>query len=175
MATIFSHPAVPLALASLFPSGALPSGVLLIGVACSILPDLDVIGFRLGIAYGDVLGHRGLSHSIFFAAVVGLGLSFFVPENQAGARWMIFLFLFLSTLSHGALDAMTDGGLGIAFFAPFSDRRYFFPWRPIAVSPIGIGGFFTAAGWRAIASELQWIWLPAVCLVGLLHGFKAGR
>jgi hypothetical protein len=31
------------------------------------------------------------------------------------------------TASHGMLDAMTDGGLGVAFFAPFDNARYFFP------------------------------------------------
>jgi inner membrane protein len=41
--------------------------------------------------------------------------------------------------SHGLLDAMTDGGRGVALFWPFTARRYFLPWRPIPVAPIGIG------------------------------------
>ena len=63
------------------------------------------------------------------------------------------------TASHGILDALTDGGLGIAFFSPFDTHRYFFPWRPIQVSPIG-PGFFSARGVRVLASELRWIWIP---------------
>lgn len=55
---------------------------------------------------------------------------------------MVFLFLFLSISSHGFLDAATDGGLGIAFFRPFSNYRYFFPWNPIVVSPLSVGRFF---------------------------------
>jgi inner membrane protein len=43
--------------------------------------------------------------------------------------------------SHGILDAMTDGGLGVAFFSPFDDTRCFFPFRPIKVSPIGLSFF----------------------------------
>ena len=39
------------------------------------------------------------------------------------------LYLFLSTASHGVLDALTDGGLGVAFFSPFDQTRYFFPFR----------------------------------------------
>jgi inner membrane protein len=57
---------------------------------------------------------------------------------------------------------MTDGGLGVAFFAPFSDVRYFFPWRPIVVSPIGVGEFFGPRGLRVMWSELGWVWVPSV-------------
>jgi inner membrane protein len=42
----------------------------MIGVACSILPDIDVLGFRLGIRYGDFWGHRGFTHSFLFAAIL---------------------------------------------------------------------------------------------------------
>ena len=55
---------------------------------------------------------------------------------------------------------MTDGGLGVAYFAPFSNARYFLPWRPILVSPISVAGFFDARGLRVLASEAVWIWLP---------------
>jgi inner membrane protein len=61
--------------------------------------------------------------------------------------------------AHDLLDAMTDGGLGIALFSPFDRTRYFLPWRPIRVAPIG-GGFFSEYGLRALASEARWIWLP---------------
>lgn len=70
-------------------------------------------------------------------------------------------YFFLATASHGLLDAMTDGGLGVAFFAPLDNHRYFLPWTPIRVSPIGVGRFFTARGLAVIQSELLWIWLPA--------------
>jgi inner membrane protein len=76
--------------------------------------------------------------------------------------------LFLSTLSHGILDALTSGGLGVAFFAPFDNSRYFFPWRPIRVSPISVSGFFSSRGLQVLRSELQWIWLPAALVTMLL-------
>jgi inner membrane protein len=165
MSTIMSHAAVPLALSAWFPAGSLTPAVVLAGAVCSMLPDLDVIGFAFGIRYGSVWGHRGFSHSIFFAAALGGLLALAWPTGGAG-RWPVFLFLFLSTLSHSFLDAFTDGGLGVAWFAPFSDRRYFFPWRPLAVPPIGIRPFFSEWGWRVIQSELAWIWLPAAILFG---------
>jgi inner membrane protein len=37
---------------------------------CAVLPDADVIGFRLGIPYSHFFGHRGYSHSICFAFLV---------------------------------------------------------------------------------------------------------
>jgi inner membrane protein len=54
---------------------------------------------------------------------------------------------------------MTTGGLGVAFFSPFSNERYFLPWRPIRVSPLS-AGFFSARGLAVLASELKWVWLP---------------
>jgi inner membrane protein len=59
------------------------------------------------------------------------------------------------------LDAMTNGGLGVAFFSPFDTTRYFFPVRPVIVSPIGVSEFFNAQGARILASEALWIWLPS--------------
>jgi inner membrane protein len=40
--------------------------------------------------------------------------------------------------SHGLLDTLTNGGLGIAPIWPFDHTRYFAPWTPIPVSPIGL-------------------------------------
>src|SRR5262245_28620395 len=108
-------------------------GLWMLGAVCSMLPDLDVVGFALGLRYGDLLGHRGLTHSLLFAAAVAaLGVEVARPRDRAAAWW----FLFACTASHGILDAATDGGLGVAFFSPFSNERYFWPWRPIRVAPI---------------------------------------
>jgi len=62
---------------------------------------------------------------------------------------------------------MTDGGLGVAFFSPFNNDRYFLTWRPIRVSPIGIGRFFSDRGLAVLQSELLWIWLPSAVLAAL--------
>ena len=74
--------------------------------------------------------------------------------------WLLIAHFFLVTASHGVLDAMTDGGLGIAFFAPFDNSRYFLPWRPVMVSPIGVAPFFSHYGLDVLISEFVWIWLP---------------
>jgi inner membrane protein len=76
-------------------------------------------------------------------------------------RARLFVYLFLAAGSHGLLDAMTNGGLGVAFFSPFENGRYFLPFRPIRVSPIGVTRFFTSRGVAILQSEIVWIWIPA--------------
>jgi len=76
----------------------------------------------------------------------------------------LWLYLFLATASHGLLDAMTDGGLGIGLLSPFDNHRYFFPWTPIRVSPIGVGWFFSPRGLAVLQSEFLWIWVPTIVL-----------
>jgi inner membrane protein len=169
MCSILTHPIVPVALSVFLPRETATATLLLAGAVCSIIPDLDVIGFGFGIRYNDMLGHRGLTHSILLAAALGALLSFTLFRNAQGSHWVIFLFLFLSTLSHTLLDMLTNGGLGVALFAPFSNERYFFPWRPIEVSPIGIGSFFSEWGVRVILSELRWVWLPSAVVFALGH------
>jgi inner membrane protein len=156
MPTILTHPAVAL-LKTWWPR--LPRRVALAGAIATILPDLDVAAFALGIPYEHPFGHRGFTHSIVFALIVTVLFTWMlrVPEYRRAT----FVFLFLCAMSHPVLDAMTDGGLGIAFFAPFHNERYFLPWTPIRVSPIG-GGFFSARGMETLRSELVWVWLPCV-------------
>jgi inner membrane protein len=75
--------------------------------------------------------------------------------------------LFLATASHGVLDAMTNGGLGVAFFSPFDNRvipavetRSRFTNRHYAL--------FTPRGLAILQSELLWIWFPAILLASLV-------
>ena len=139
--------------------------VLFVGMACSIVPDLDVIGFSFGIRYGDLWGHRGLTHSLFFACLLSAVLVELWHRRQSpSAKARLFVYFFLCTASHGVLDAMTDGGLGVAFFSPFDTSRYFFAVRPVAVSPIGIGEFFNTEALRILATEVTWIWMPTVVM-----------
>ena len=141
-----------------------------VGLAvCSALPDVDVLAFRWGIPYDSPWGHRGFTHSLFFAAVLGwlalevLGLG---ARRFSKEWWVLWTCFFLATASHGLLDAMTNGGMGIAFFWPFSDTRYFLPWRPIVVSPVTIPGFFKPRAFLILESEFLWVWLPTVLLYG---------
>ena len=98
--------------------------------AVSLLPDADVAAFALGIPYAHPFGHRGASHAALAPALLGLVVA--VATRRA---WPLVLALVYA--SHGLLDTLTDGGLGAALLWPFSDARFFAPWRPIPVAPIG--------------------------------------
>ena len=162
MASAFAHAAVAVALGSVTLPDRTPRSCWIAGVACAVLPDLDVIAFGFGIPYDHVLGHRGLSHSLAFAAVMAVAATLIVRPATVAVPWSRLLtFLLLAGASHGLLDALTNGGLGVAFFAPFDATRYFFPWRQIEVSPIGVRAFFTGRGWVVIGSEAGWIFLPS--------------
>jgi inner membrane protein len=148
MPTVVAHAAVGWA-AARHGSSTLPRDearpLALVAALLAMLPDLDVIGFGLGIPYGARLGHRGFSHSLTFA--VGSAL-----VGHAALRWhskrrgrtapgiVAYLLLLLAAASHPLLDMLTDGGLGVALLAPLSWTRLFFPVTPIPVSPIGVDG-----------------------------------
>lgn len=135
----------------------------MVGGICGMLPDIDVAGFHFGVQYGNFWGHRGFTHSLIFAVLVSVFLVFVVlrHDNIGISRFSLGVYLFLATASHAVLDAMTNGGLGVAFFSPFNNTRYFFPWRPIRVSPISANRFFSAHGYAILQNELLWIWLPS--------------
>lgn len=141
----------------------IPQALAAVGCVASVLPDVDSLGFAAGVPYGHPFGHRGFTHSLFFAAVVAV-LSIPFARRLGASPLLTFLFIFLSISSHGILDAMTTGGLGVAFLSPFSSERYFLPWRMIPVSPIGIGPFFSTRGVQVLKSELLWIWSPCAIL-----------
>jgi len=168
MPTIFTHPAVVM-LKPWFPR--IPRSAVEAGILATILPDIDVVAFALHIPYGSTFGHRGFTHSIVFALLVAMATTLLLrPRSHRAAT---FSFLFLCAISHPILDAFTNGGRGIAFFSPFSNHRYFFPWQPIDVSPIG-ARFFSDRGASVIASELVWVWMPCAVmgLAGWLHSRK---
>ena len=128
MASVFGHVAVAYAMGKTLNSGLASIWFWMLTVLCCLLPDADVVGLVFGIPYEHVLGHRGLTHAIAFAMLLGIVVpKVAVPAIHCwSARYGILAVYFgLVTLSHGLLDALTDGGLGVAFFAPFDATRYF--------------------------------------------------
>ena len=177
MASIFSHAFVSFALGKSFSKKQQTSKLLLLAIICAIIPDADVIGFYFNVSYGSFWGHRGFSHSFVFALLFSLLITFLFYKKQFLTKkgLVLFLFFFLCTASHAVLDAMTTGGKGVALFSPFNTARYFFWWRPIQVSPIGIANFFGERGFKIIQSELIWIGIPGtiyMLIMLFLHKFK---
>jgi inner membrane protein len=129
--------------------------------ALSLLPDADVIGMHFGVPYGAPSGHRGATHSLVAALLVALVVAWLARRERTAK---VFVFVLLVVASHGCLDAMTDGGRGVAFLWPFTDARSFFPWRPIPVAPIGVR-LLSARGLHAVLFEIAAFapfWLYAI-------------
>lgn len=178
MASAFGHMAVAYAMGKTLNPAWATTRFWVLTVLCCLLPDADVLGLVFGIPYEHVWGHRGLTHSILFAVFIGLVMSKLAVPSLS--RWssqygILAIYFSLVTLSHGFLDAFTDGGLGVAFFSPFDATRYFFPWRPIAVSPIGLTPFFSSLGLGVLISELVWIGIPVACWLIGQWGVKKKR
>lgn len=180
MPSIITHAAVPLALWCAADRGRISPRLLCAGVAAAMLPDADVLAFALHIPYADAFGHRGASHSLLFACVlavlaallhsVGRGRPWSAVSSQPrlASTLQTATFVFVCAASHPLLDAMTSGGLGVALAWPWSEQRFFAPWRPIRVSPFA-PQFFSARGLATLLSELRWVWLP---LAGAVVAWK---
>jgi inner membrane protein len=177
LATPFSHLAVPLALTLALGGDIVPPGLMALALVCAVLPDIDALGLWLGIPYEHPFGHRGFTHSLPFAVALAGAGTLLAPALGSSDPLTAFGVLLVSAASHGLIDAMTNGGLGIAFFSPFSNRRGFLPWRVIEVSPLRPSALFSRRGFAVLRSEMRWVWMP--CLVWALLGMAlrglAGR
>ncbi|WP_452602041.1 metal-dependent hydrolase [Pontimicrobium sp. MEBiC06410] len=167
MASLFGHGLVGFTLSKIVDSRS-NKLLLFLAIGSAILPDIDVLAFNFGIPYMHPFGHRGFTHSIIFAVLWGIIIMLLLRKQK---KQIVFIVIFLSTISHGILDALTTGGRGVGFFIPFNDERFFFPLKIIKVSPIGISKFFSEWGMRVILSELKYIAIPCI-LVLLFLRFK---
>lgn len=172
MASVITHAFSSLILGKALFQKRMPWSFWSLLIIGAILPDIDVLTFYFGYSYGHILGHRGFTHSLFFALI----LSYFVLAASkkdvpkfSSEWWRLLLFTFIIFSSHGLLDAMTNGGLGVAFLFPFSHSRYFLPWRPLPVSPLGLESFFSPWGKEVLLSEVMWIWLPYGLILAFLR------
>ena len=172
MCTIMTHALLPLTAAGVLGARRVPLGLALVGAALAILPDADVIGFGFGIDYGSVLGHRGISHALASAVIVGALVALCGACWWPGIerRWAA-LFLTAAMASHGLLDTLTDGGKGVMLFWPISAERWFAWVQPIRVAPIGLR-FFTTRGIETVRSEALWLWLPCLALLAPAAGLR---
>ena len=151
MPTVITHAAVPLCLGLGLGTKVVPPRLLFAGIVLAMLPDADVLAFKFGVAYGNIFGHRGFTHSLLFALVVP------ILCVLAGRRWfrasVMRCWLFLT---------------GVGWLWPWSDERFFAPWQVIKVAPFALSRYTTPYGHQVIISELLWVWLPGMVLMGLL-------
>jgi len=149
------------------------AAAMLFWAALSFLPDADVIGFPLGVRYEDAWGHRGATHSLVFAIALGAVVGLAAPRfGRPMMRTGVVAALVVA--SHALLDTLTDGGLGCALLWPFNLARYFAPWTPLPVSPIGLG-YLSPYGLYVAAVEMV-LFVPLLAYaLGRLAGSSGAR
>lgn len=173
MPTILTHAIAASALVRTLgtPSGRerrarLSPRLVLVGALVAMAPDLDVLGFALHEDFHSIWGHRGITHSLAFAVVLGLVGAWIARRGRKRRELHLgyastALLLSICAASHGLLDACTDVPVGVAFLAPFSSERWLFPWQPLLAAPIGPRGLFTERGLAVLLVEALWIWIPS--------------
>lgn len=169
MPTIFTHALVGYAAArAVAGPRPLPPRLAVVAAVLPVVPDLDVF-LVPWFGYSHPLGHRGFSHSVVFALLLGVTAAMAcrrAAEALPGRLGGLAILFSAIALSHGVLDAFCDGGQGIPFLMPFDHRRYFFPFRPIPVSPVGLSSFVADGGLAVLWKEALLIWPFAAAAVG---------
>lgn len=160
MATYFHFaPAVALAVAA----GTRTVGwrLMLLGAVCAVLPDADFLLVWLRFdPYSGTYGHRGFTHSLGFALVMGLIAALW--HRPAPYSWrqrgLAGLYLALCTASHPLLDGLLDAGICNAWLWPLDGTRHCLGWRPIPMQHVALWG------WVRLGTEMLWIGVPLVLL-----------
>jgi inner membrane protein len=168
VATFPTHAVVGLAVADLVGGRRSRAGLLAAGAILAALPDVDSLVAKHLFDH-SWFDHRALTHGLPFALAVGLLVAgvFFRGRSLPWGR--AALALVLAVLAHGALDAMTRGGAGVAFLSPFSDEEFRSPWRPIPVAPLSLRYVFSERAFRVLLWEALWILLPVAVLLVVVH------
>jgi inner membrane protein len=160
MPSSLSHAMIAVAGGSAVAPRRLLRPFLIAGAICAVLPDIDAIGRPFVGLRGDLDflgGHRGFTHSLLFAALLGTAAACatLVSSRWHGYRVRFGVFIALCTASHGMLDTITSVGAirdGVQFLSPFSTHRYTIS-RHLVHGPI---------------SELFYLFLPLAALTRIV-------
>jgi inner membrane protein len=171
MATTYTHAAVVgVGIAQLYTPRRLRGLYWVLAALLAVFPDFDAFSSA---AYGALLGHRGITHTLVFSlwlALVAASLSYRSLRGNWCALSGVF---FLALASHGLLDALTRGGMPIPFFWPVTNQRYG-NWGPIPVSDLSFE-IPDPRQSRALRSELLWVWLPTGGFISVVMLLRSAR
>ncbi len=149
-------------------------------VACgsaAVAPDLDVL-LRLlpGSTYAALGGHRGITHSLFFAVLAGAAVAIVAFRRSELPLLRAWMGLAAAVASHDVLDMLTSYGGGVTLFAPFSWRVVTLPWHPLDPDT---AAYAASTAWGqlglAVGNEVLWVWLPALAIVAAVRAFRSAR
>ena len=175
MASIVSHALAGAAVAAVFrPEPKPPARYWIAAIGLAVIPDIDGLLLLAGAVYRGMWGHRGITHSLAFAAVGAAALvaCFFRSREWKGRHARLWATFFAAGATHGILDSLMASGLGVAFFAPISATRYRAVFRPIRVTPGNENAFLNTGGIRATNSEILWLWIPSLVVLFLAFHFR---
>jgi len=86
-----------------------------------------------------------------FAALVGVAAAMLLGRSERS--FCECFFVVFDDCVHGFLDAMTTAVWELRSSRRSIRRDTFFPWKPILVSPIGLGRFLSQRGAAVLGSE----------------------
>jgi inner membrane protein len=176
MPSSFSHIVAGLAAGTPVLPDSVPKRYWVCAGVCAAIPDIDWLWSFRGLPYDHWLAHRGVTHSLLFAAGLGAAVSWFVlrPVARPNTLRRLWAGLALAIASHGFLDAMSTYGAGVAFLVPASMSRFFFPWRPIS-GGAGSHESFLSKVLIVFGRELLWIWVPSALLAVIVWWWRDTR
>ncbi len=176
MPTVITHAAVPLCLGLGLGTNVIPPRLLFAGIVLAMLPDADVLAFKFGVAYGNIFGHRGFTHSLLFALGGADTLRAGRPTMVQGQPdALLAVFNRVAAVAQPAGFDHHRREKASAGCGPRSDERFFAPWQVIKVAPFALSRYATPYGHEVIISELLWVWLPGMVLMGMLWWRKRAR
>jgi inner membrane protein len=127
-----------------------------VGILLAALPDTDLMVRAHFATEGTAFAHRGLTHSLAFAVVLGAVVGW-LASRWGLPRLLTSMFAAATLASHGLVDMFSDTSLGSELFWPFSSARYLAPVRPVLCAPLG-WAFFSRAGLTAVVREVVVFW-----------------
>ena len=174
MPSSFSHVVAGLAAGTPVLPDSIPKRYWVCAGVCAAFPDVDWLWSFRGLPYDHWLAHRGVTHSLIFAAALAAAVTWLIlrPRAPTRARTRLWAGLALATASHGLFDAMSTYGAGIAFFLPLSTKRFFLPWRPISGAGGPHEGGVALTVVTVFSRELLWVWLPSALLALIVRWWR---
>lgn len=166
MASAIAHAAVVLARGAARVPKALDRRLVIATVLLAIWPDADYASLLFEVRPNEIFGHRGATHSLVVAVALAALVALVVFRRQF---LRVFAFLAAVAASHGLLDAMTAGDLGVALFWPLTPARFHFPFALVASCPVGIDEYLGYWGLLTLANEVLYVIVPIALVVSFVE------
>jgi len=122
-----THLALGACMGEAFAGNKLGRKAMIWGAVAQSAPDIDFIGSFFLDTPGDLIAHRGFTHSILFALMITPVMAYFAerwhrPHNISFLKWSLFFGVVI--LAHIFIDAFNNYGVG--WWEPFSHDRMSF-------------------------------------------------